>query len=206
VLAGRTESKLADAVDEIQAVGSGDVMMVRADVGRVDQARSLVDQTLERFGRVDHLVNAAGVAALAPIEKTSRELLEEIFAANAFGPAHLIAACWPHFRAQKGGCVVSVSSLASQDPFPGFFVYAASKSALDSMTRSVSREGRALGVRAFCVNPGAVETPMLRASFNEKAIPKSRTLAPDAVAAVIVDCIEGRRDGEQGQCIVMASP
>ncbi|MCE9620692.1 MAG: SDR family oxidoreductase [Planctomycetes bacterium] len=206
VLAGRTESKLADAADEILAFGSGEVMIARADISDPAQARSVVDQTLERFGRVDNLVNAAGVAALAPIEKTTKELLSDTFATNTFGPAYLIAACWPRFRTQKSGCVVNVSSLASQDPFPGFFVYAASKAALDSMTRSVAREGAALGVRTFCVNPGGVETPMLRSLFNEKAIPKNQTLAPEAVATVIVDCIEGRRESDQGKIIVLSNP
>ncbi|MFM1829997.1 MAG: hypothetical protein RLZZ558_337 [Planctomycetota bacterium] len=206
VLVGRTEQKLADASDEVRVVGSGDVMLVTADVADADQAAGVVDQAIERFGRVDNLVNAAGVAPLAPIEKTGEEILEQCFFINAFGPAFLIVRCWPHFRRQKSGCVVNVSTIGVMDPFPGFFAYAASKSALDSFTRSVAREGRSIGVRAFCVNPGAVETPLLRTNFPERVIPPERALRPEAVASVIVECIAGRRAHEHGQSIAVPSP
>jgi len=206
VLVGRTERKLADASDEVRVVGSGDVMLVTADVADADQAAGVVDQAIERFGRVDNLVNAAGVAPLAPIEKTGEEILEQCFFINAFGPAFLIVRCWPHFRRQKSGCVVNVSTIGVMDPFPGFFAYAASKSALDSFTRSVAREGRSIGVRAFCVNPGAVETPLLRTNFPEKVIPPERALRPEAVAGVIVECVTGRRAHEHGQSIALPSP
>jgi NAD(P)-dependent dehydrogenase (short-subunit alcohol dehydrogenase family) len=187
VLVGRTEQKLADASDEVRVVGSGDVMLVTADVADADQA-------------------AGVVAPLAPIEKTGEEILEQCFFINAFGPAFLIVRCWPHFRRQKSGCVVNVSTIGVMDPFPGFFAYAASKSALDSFTRSVAREGRSIGVRAFCVNPGAVETPLLRTNFPERVIPPERALRPEAVASVIVECIAGRRAHEHGQSIAVPSP
>ena len=118
VLVGRTENKLADAADEIRATGSGDVMIARADISDADQAKSLIDQTIERFGRIDNLVNCAGVAPSVPIDKTTKDLFTEVFSINTFGAGYLIAACWPHFRAQKGGCIVNVGTLGSSDPFP----------------------------------------------------------------------------------------
>jgi NAD(P)-dependent dehydrogenase (short-subunit alcohol dehydrogenase family) len=206
VLVGRTEQKLADASDELRVVGSGDVMFVTADVADSEQASGVVQQAIERFGRVDNLVNAAGVAPKAPIERTTEDLLEQAFFINAFGPAFLIVACWPHFRAQKSGCVVNVSTIGVMDPFPGFFAYAASKAAMDSFTRSVAREGRSIGVRAFCVNPGAVETPLLRSNFPVNVIPPEKVLQPEAVAEVIVHCIEGKRHEDHGRSIALPSP
>jgi len=206
VLVGRTENKLADAADEIRAIGSGDVMIARADISDADQAKSLIDQTIERFGRIDNLLNIAGVAPSVPIDKTTKDLFTEVFSTNIFGAGYLIAACWPHFRSQKGGCIVNVGTLGSSDPFPGFFVYAASKSALDSLTRSAEREGRALGVRAFSVNLGCVETPLLRSNFNEKMVPPHKTISPETVAATIADCIEGKRADDHGKIILMPSP
>jgi NAD(P)-dependent dehydrogenase (short-subunit alcohol dehydrogenase family) len=97
--------------------------------------------------------------------------------------------------------VVNVSSLASSDPFQGFFAYAASKAALDSFVRSMHREGARHGIRAFSVNPGAVETPLLRSNFPVKVVPASAALAPEAVAMLIVDCIEGRREADRGKTI-----
>lgn len=205
VLVGRTESKLHDTLDYVRAHGA-DAMISVADLADADQTGRVIDDTLERFGRIDNLVNAAGVAPLAPIERTTQDVLEEAFHVNAFGPARLIVKAWPIFRRQKSGCVVNVSTIGTSDPFPGFFAYAASKSALDSFTRSCAREGRSMGIRAFCVNPGAVETPLLRKNFPVDQLPREKALRPEAVADVIVACIEGEREKDHGIPIAVPSP
>lgn len=179
--------------------------MVEADIGEPSTVSMVVPRVMAAFGRIDHLVNAAGIAPMAPIEATDLALLERVFAVNTFGPALLIAAAWPELR-RHGGCLVNVSTLGTSDPFAGFFAYAASKSALDSLTRSVAREGRSAKIRAFSVNPGAVETPLLRSNFPERVIPHEKTLAPEAIAAVIVACIEGTRPEPSGACIALPSP
>jgi NAD(P)-dependent dehydrogenase (short-subunit alcohol dehydrogenase family) len=164
-------------------------------------AAGVVDRTVAELGGLDVLVNCAGVAPHVPIEGTDEDVLEEAFLNNSFGPAFLIVRAWPHFLRRKAGCVVNVSSLASSDPFQGFFAYAASKAALDSFVRSMHREGARHGIRAFSVNPGAVETPLLRSNFPLKVVPASAALAPEAVAMLIVDCIEGRREADRGRTI-----
>ncbi len=205
VLVGRTEAKLLDTLDAVRDSGA-DAMVATADLQDAEHAAAVVHQAMERFDRIDAIVNSAGVAPLLPIEKTTEEVLEETFRINAFGPAFLIVQAWPIFRRQKSGCVVNVSTLGTSDPFPGFFAYAASKSALDSFTRSCAREGRSIGVRAFCVNPGAVETPLLRKNFPPHVLPPERALKPEAVAEVIVECIAGKRDHEHGRTILLPSP
>ncbi|MFZ9692720.1 MAG: SDR family NAD(P)-dependent oxidoreductase [Phycisphaerales bacterium] len=206
-LVGRTLSKLRDAAGSIrEAHPDVEIEVLEADLGDPAAARSVIPRAVARFGRIDHLVNAAGIAPLAPIETTDLGLLERTFAVNTFGPALLIAAAWPLMSRQRSGCVVNVSTIGTSDPFAGFFAYAASKSALDSLTRSVANEGRRHGIRAFAVNPGAVETPLLRMNFPEKTIPHARTLSPEAVAATIVECLEGKRTEPSGTCIPMPSP
>ena len=205
VLVGRTEAKLLDTLDVVRDSGA-DAMVATADLQDAEHAAAVVHQAMERFDRIDAIVNSAGVAPLLPNEKTTEEVLEETFRINAFGPAFLIVEAWPIFRRQKSGCVVNVSTLGTSDPFPGFFAYAASKSALDSFTRSCAREGRSIGVRAFCVNPGAVETPLLRKNFPAHVLPPERALKPEAVAEVIVECIAGKRDHEHGRTILLPSP
>lgn len=206
-LVGRTFAKLVDAAKEIAAAHPGAVVeTIAADVGDPAAVHSVVPRVVARFGRIDLLVNAAGVAPLAPIEATDLGMLERTFAINTFGPALLIAAAWPILKRQRSGCVVSVSTIGTSDPFAGFFAYAASKSALDSLTRSVAGEGRRLGIRAYAVNPGAVETPLLRSNFPEKVIPHERTISADSVAAVIVDCFDGARAEPSGTCIPLPSP
>jgi NAD(P)-dependent dehydrogenase (short-subunit alcohol dehydrogenase family) len=197
-LVGRRE----EALIETQGLIDGpETLVLPVDVSDAAQAASVVVRTVETWGRLDALVNNAGAAPLEPIEKTSEYLLLSTFAVNAFGPAHLIAQAWPVFKRQESGCVVNVSTAGTADPFPGFFAYAASKAALESMTRSVMREGAAYGIRAFSVAPGAVETELLRGLFDEDAVPSSAALAPDDVAAAICDCVLGRRDADAGTVI-----
>ncbi len=202
-LVGRTRAKLEETA---RAIAVADALCIAADIADSERAASCVDRTIERFGRLDVLVNNAGIAPIVPIADTTEELLEEVFFANTFGPAFLITRAWPVFVARRGGRVVNISTIGTVDPFNGFFAYAASKSALDSFTRSIAREGRSHGIRAFSVNPGAVETPLLRQNFGTNVLPASKALAPADVASVVVACACGERDAENGQAILVPSP
>lgn len=177
-----------------------------ADLSDDHSAASLVAATAEKFGRIDNLVNCAGVAPMVPIEATTEQHLRDCFGANTFGPAHLIIRCWPHFSAQKSGRIVNISSLATTDPFAGFFAYAASKSALDSLTRSADKEGAAIGVKAFSINLGCVETALLRSFADEVMVPKSRAISSVVVAQLIAQYLNGSHDSDHGQCIAFPIP
>jgi NAD(P)-dependent dehydrogenase (short-subunit alcohol dehydrogenase family) len=96
--------------------------------------------------------------------------------------------------------------MATTDPFPGFFIYAAAKAGVNLMAKSCAKEGREFGIRAFSVAPGAVETPMLRALFSEVQLPPEKCLSPDDVAKVVVECIAGERDTQNGETIFIPSP
>lgn len=202
VLAGRTPATLHEAAVEVRAEG-GTASVVECDMADPAQARALVTDAAERLGRIDLLVNNAGFASQAPIDRTDDALLAKAFAVNALGPGAAISSAWRWFKKQKSGCIVNVSTLGTADPFHGFFAYAAAKSALDSFTRSSAVEGRAIGVRAFSVAPGAVETGMLRSMFDEKAIPRGAPLEPLEVARVIVACAMGERDEDNGKVIYL---
>jgi NAD(P)-dependent dehydrogenase (short-subunit alcohol dehydrogenase family) len=206
-LLGRTHGKLDAVARELRARHPQiDLEVLVADLSDPGEVGAVMPRVVARFGRIDNLVNGAGIAPLAPIAKTDLALLERCFSTNTFAPALLIAAAWPIMSRQRNGCIVNISTIGTSDPFPGFFVYAASKSALDSLTRSISNEGRRAGIRGFTINPGAVETPLLRSNFPEKVIPPERALPPERIAEVVVDCIEGRRDDESGRTIPMPSP
>ena len=204
VLVGRGHGRLEAVRTELDEPTRHLVMC--ADVADSGLAYEVVDRTVEAYGRIDALVLNAGVAPKAPIEATSEELLEEAFFVNAFGPAFMVTRAWPQFQRQRGGRVVFVSTLGTLDPFPGFFAYAASKSAVDSFARSIRAEGRAIGVKAFAVNPGCVETDMLRRNFPTSVIPPSRAVPPEAIAEVLVACACGERDGDNGNVIACPSP
>lgn len=204
-LAGRRREPL-DAVAHEIAAGGGTAHVLTGDIGVAREARAMVVAAADALGALDALINNAGLAPLMPIPEHDEQTIADVFNVNAVGPANAIAAAWPIFARQRRAVIVNVSSAASTDPFPGFFAYAAAKAAVNLLARSAAKEGARLGIRAFAVAPGAVETPMLRAIFDARAVPPQACLTPEAVAAVILDCIEGRRDAENGATIAVSTP
>lgn len=201
VLAGRTEAALETTRAALGTAAHA--IIVPTDMGIESEVHRLIDRAAESFGRVDVLVNNAGTGRHIGIERTTPALARELMQVNALGPALAVLRAWPIFTAQKSGCVVNVSSMATIDPFPGFFAYAASKAPMNLMVDSIAKEGAAIGVRAYSVAPGAVETPLLRANFDEAMIPRSMCLTPGEVARVIVECVRGARPDANGGTIAM---
>jgi len=201
-LAGRTAETLEAAAE---ASGNASLCLcVPTDLTDPGQVTALVERVMGEFGRVDALVNNAGMASLVPIGEVTLETLRESFEVNTFGPGLLIAAVFPVMRGQEGGGrIVNVASKGIEDPFPGFFAYGAAKCALDSFTRSIENEGKRKNVRGFTVAPGAIETGMLRGMFSEKVLPAEKTLDPDEVAAAIVARAAGEMDEAAGTTEVM---
>ncbi len=167
---------------------------------------SIVRRILDKFPRIDALVNNAGIAPSLPVEAHTPEIVRTTFAVNAIGPTNLIAALWPTFVNQRSGRIVNVSSVAARDPFPGFLAYAPAKAAVNMLATLCATEGAAHGIKAFGVAPGATETAMLRAIFSEADIPPDRVLKPEDVARVIVACLVGDRDDQNGCTMYIPSP
>lgn len=180
-------------------------LSISADVADSERAYEVIDRAVEAYGRLDALILAAGTAPKLSIEQTTEATLEEAFFVNTFGKAFPILRAWPVFKRQRAGRVVVVSTIGTLDPFPGFFAYAASKAAADSFVRSMKVEGKAIGVKAFAINPGAVETDMLRRNFPENVVPRSKALSPESVAEIVVACATGQRDEDNGRVIPVPS-
>jgi NAD(P)-dependent dehydrogenase (short-subunit alcohol dehydrogenase family) len=202
-LVGRTKSSLTETSDLLNANEKAGLLILPADVGEPAHTSRIIEPTHQKWGRIDALINNAATLEVRPIEQNDDRLLEHTFRTNVFGPARLIAKAWPIFISQRRGCVVNVSSIATVDPFPGLSAYAASKAALECLTRSILVEGRQHGIRGFAVAPGAVETAMLRQVVSEENLPTEYTLDPMAVASVIGECVTGIRDAEIGKTIYL---
>lgn len=200
-LVGRRAEPLAQTAAALPS-GSHSIQII-ADVAKPEDAARMIDAAAAAFGRLDALVNNAGFAPLLPIDRTTPEILRQVYNTNALGPAYAIARAWPIFVRQRRGCIVNLSTLGTFDPFPGFFAYAAAKAAVNLMALSCANEGREHNIRAFAIAPGAVETEMLRANFPESVIPRSKTLPPESVAQVIVECVLGKRDEQNGRTIIV---
>jgi NAD(P)-dependent dehydrogenase (short-subunit alcohol dehydrogenase family) len=200
VLCGRDAARLA----ETRSLLASDSLIQALDLRADRAAPRVIDSTLEAFGRVDVLVNNAGVARNRKIEDVTAPDLLEHFQVNAIAPALLLSAVWPTFRRQNQGVVVNISSMAAHDPLPGFLAYGASKAALESLTRSAHAEAAGTGIRAYNIAPGAVETRMLREAVPAHLLPSVPVLSPEEVAQAVYDCVEGRREADLWRTVFLS--
>ena len=183
-----------------------EVLIIPADLADPDQCAGVVETVLTQWPAVDALINNAARGEVAPLASSPDEMVAQTFAINFLGPLHLITHLWPHWIDLGRGRIINISSMATIDPFPGLGIYAASKCALESITRSIMNEGGEAGLEAWSVAPGAVETAMLRAIISEKDLPREHTLDPDEIARVVAECALGQRKNEIGQTILLPSP
>jgi NAD(P)-dependent dehydrogenase (short-subunit alcohol dehydrogenase family) len=196
ILAGRT----AETLDQTAAM-IGHASVITADVTSPADIQKLVDQTIAKLGRIDLVVNNAGIAPMLSVEEMSIEQYHAVMDTNLSAAFYLSKAVWPSFRKQGGGAIVNVSSLAARDPFPGFSIYGAAKAGLNLFGLSLAREGATIGVRVYTVAPGAVETPLLRSLLTPEQFPTERTMDPADVAKVIAQCATGDLRFSSGEVI-----
>lgn len=164
-----------------------------ADVADEGQAAGLVDAAVARWGRLDVLVNNAGICVGAPTEAMTRGQWRRVMDVNLTGAVFCAQAAIRHFLSRPGGgVIVNCSSVHQTVPKPGFLAYAASKGAMDQVTRTLALEYADRGVRVNAVGPGAIETPMNAGWTGDPAaravveghIPMGRPGTPEEMAAV----------------------
>jgi len=212
VKAGHTVVGIARDHDKLaglaRALGTGFVARA-CDVTDTEAFTAVLRQAADDHGRVDLLVNNAGTAKVLPIEDTTPTEFRAMHELNVVAPAMAIHALWPTLRRQGDARIVNVSSLAQLDPFPGFFAYASSKSALHLLTVVANAEGEPHGIRAFTVAPGVVDTPLHRALMPDSIAPvdgQSSAMTPNDVARVIVAIATGEHDARAGWVLAMPAP
>lgn len=206
LLVGRTQSKLQATADRIREQSGASAVALTLDIAQAGSGQTIVRHAMDHLGHIGLLANIAGYASMQPIPSWTIDQWRRTMDTNLTYVMELTAAAWPQFVRQKSGLIVNVSSLASVDPFPGFCMYAPAKAALNMFTRITAQEGQAIGLKALAIAPGAVETPMLRSLFDTNILPTQRTLSPDQVARIIVDCATGKRAFESGETILVPSP
>ncbi len=162
VVSGRNQKKLDEVVESIKAAG-GNGKAIAGDMTDEKDIKRLVDETIACFGRIDVLVNAAGIIANGTVQDTSLADWDYMMNLNVRGPFYLMQLCMPHLICQKGN-VVNLSSVTGIRAFPGILAYCASKAALEQMTRCVALEVASKGVRVNNVNPGVIVTELHKRS------------------------------------------
>jgi len=189
--------------DELDATARivGGALCRPTDVTEPAQVERLVRDTLDRFGRIDAVVNNAGLAPVRPIVEMTPDEWRAVIDTNLSAAFYLTHSAWPAFERQRGGVVVNVSSAAGRDPFPGFAAYGAAKAGLNLFGLSAAREGERIGVRVHTIAPSAVETAMFRGLMTPEQYPAEKTLDPSDVANVIADCVTGALRYTSGEVI-----
>ena len=195
VVSGRRESEGQALATELQGLGV-QAAFIRADVRHEAEVRSLVEQTVERFGRLDVAVNNAGTeGATGPLTEQSAENYEAIFDTNVRGVLFSLKHQMRTMLAQGSGAIVNVSSVAGQVGFAGASVYVASKHAVEGLTKSAALEAAAAGVRVNAVAPGPIQTDMMERFTGHNAdakagliagVPAKRAGTVDEIAQTIV--------------------
>jgi NAD(P)-dependent dehydrogenase (short-subunit alcohol dehydrogenase family) len=138
-----------------------DLELVALDVDRSESVDSAVASVLERSGRIDVLVNNAGVLKLASVEEVPVEEAQAVFETNVFGALRMMQAVLPAMRERRGGTIINVSSVAGRIVSAGHGIYAASKYALEALSEGVAIETRRFGIRVIVIEPGFISTPIL---------------------------------------------
>ena len=198
VLAGRDRAALEETG---RACHPGPCLAVQTDVTKPDEVDRLVAVTLETFGRLDVLVNNAGLAPVKSIPETTVEQWRAVIDTNLSAAFYATRAAWPAFVRQGAGVVVNISSAAARDPFPGFAAYGAAKAGLNLFGLSAAREGQAVGVRVHTIAPSATETGMFRGIMSPEQYPPEKTLDPAEVARVVLQCARGDLRHTSGEVI-----
>jgi NAD(P)-dependent dehydrogenase (short-subunit alcohol dehydrogenase family) len=156
VAVGRNPQALAD-IDKAIKTSGGQALPIAANVtGEADMKRAIA-QTVDRFGQLDVLVNAAGHISSGTIENTTLVAWDEMISVNLRAVFHLMQLASPHLIDSKGN-IVNVSSVTGLRSFPGVLAYCVSKAGVDQLTRCAALELASKGVRVNAVNPGVVVT------------------------------------------------
>jgi len=188
VLAARTESQLENVAEAIRKKGGG-VTVAPTDVGDAGGVSRLF-AVAERVGPPTALVCAAAVLHKVPIEATTPQTWEETLRINLTGTFLCCRTAFGPMRRSGGGRIVNLASLSgiyATEKFPGLAAYNVSKFGVVGLTEAIAVEGRAHGISAICISPGAVDTEMLR-----RANPNLRAgLTPAQVADLIVSLLDG---------------
>ena len=177
-LASRRAEKVQAAADELGAVA------VAADVGVADECDRLVAEHRERFGRLDVLVNSAGVGIAGTIEQLPAKHFDLQVGVNLRGLFLVTQAAVPLLR-ESHGLVVNLASIAGTLPTPGLATYGATKAAVISLTKSLNEELDGDGVRAIAICPGFVDTPMAEWS----GLAGDEMIRPEDCAEVVRMCL-----------------
>ncbi|MBI4520637.1 MAG: SDR family oxidoreductase [Gemmatimonadetes bacterium] len=186
VVSARGEKEVAAIAAALESRGRGGSLGVVCDVRRPEQCERLIARTVERFGRVDVLVNNAGYGLFAPVDEMPVEEWQGQIETNLGGVFYCVRAVAPHMKRGGGGWIINIGSLAGRNPFAGGSAYNASKFGLVGMTEAMMLDLRYDKIRISIIMPGSVNTEFR----GKEAGPQNDwMLQPEDVAQVVLDLL-----------------
>lgn len=192
MMAGRDQKKGQVALEEVRRFG--EAAYFKGDVSDSSQVRRLVEATIQRYGRIDILINNAAVCPPGNVVTTSEETWDQVIGVNLRGVFLCSKYIIPHMQKTGGGAIVNIGSINSLMAMENEAAYDASKGGVLMLTRAMALDFAKAGIRVNCICPGAIETPMLKASLETSSDPRAaresltakhplrRTGTPDEVA------------------------
>ncbi|CAF9942181.1 MAG: hypothetical protein HETSPECPRED_005384 [Heterodermia speciosa] len=167
------------AADEVvQLIGTDKAASIQADASKVADIEALVQQTVKFFGKIDILIPCAGMLPMSPLEATTEELFDKIFALNVKGPYFLAQKATPHMPEGSHIVLISTTLTAASTVMPPYLPYLATKGAIEQMVRVLSKD---LGRKGICVNavsPGPTGTELFLKNQNEQTLKMLSSLNP----------------------------
>jgi NADP-dependent 3-hydroxy acid dehydrogenase YdfG len=206
VLGGRREKQIATVAGEIEAAG-GQAVWLTTDVTRRADVQALVDVGCERFGRLDVLVNCAGIAPISRLDALHVDDWDAMIDVNFRGVLHGIAASLPVFKQQRDGHIINIISTAGIAIVPTMGVYAATKNAVRTVTEALRQEAGP-NLRVTEVSPGMIATDFIASIRDEatrapiKAAVDAIAIPPEAIAHAIAFAVEQPREVDVNSIVV----
>lgn len=142
-----------------------DIECLRLDVTDVDSIKAAIAATIEKFGRIDAVVNNAGFAVVGPFEAATQEQIELEMQTNVYGVMNVCREILPYFREQKRGIIVNVASMGGRLTFPLYSIYNASKWALEGFSEALQYEVKDFGIKIKIIEPGPIKTDFYERSM-----------------------------------------
>jgi 3-oxoacyl-[acyl-carrier protein] reductase len=198
---GTSADKARAVVAGIESKG-GKAIAVQADMSKVADVRRLIQETVQRFGRLDILVNNAGMALFKPLSETTEQEFDRVLNLNIKGPYFAMQEAAKVM--EDGGRIVNISTDGTHMGFPGVTAYLASKGALEQVTKGLAHELASRGVTVNTVSPGFTETAMLPDAFRDMGAqmsPLKRLGTPEDIADVVLFVVSDQARWLTGQNI-----
>jgi len=206
VLGARRADRIEKLAKEI-VEKAGKALAITVDVTQREQVKKLVDKTVEQYGRIDVILNNAGVMPLSPVERLNFDEWDTMIDVNIRGVLNGIAAVLPYMKEQKSGQISNTSSVAGHKIFSGSAVYSATKFAVRALTEGLRMEVKPYNIRTTIVCPGAVKTELLE-HISEADVREANEdyvggvgISPDSFARVVAFAISQPEDVDINEVI-----